>query len=43
MDKQYETPEILELGTVQELTLQDKDFSGDDGFTFMGTIIGNAS
>jgi hypothetical protein len=43
MDNEYTRPSIVELGTVAELTLQDKDFSGDDGFTLMGQTIGDAS
>jgi hypothetical protein len=39
----YQRPEIKELGTVRELTLQDKAFGGSDGFTFMGIPIQNAS
>ncbi|TQN37947.1 hypothetical protein FHU33_4620 [Blastococcus colisei] len=39
----YEAPQIVEIGSLHELTLQDKDFSGNDGFTLMGQAIGNAS
>lgn len=39
----YEAPEIVEIGSLHELTLQDKDSGGNDGFTFLGQIIGNAS
>jgi hypothetical protein len=43
MNEAYETPQLVEIGTLHELTLQDKDFGGDDGFTFMGAAIGNNS
>lgn len=43
MDKIYTRPTVVELGSVAELTLQDKDVTGDDGFTFQGQTIGNAS
>lgn len=39
----YESPQIVEIGSLHELTLQDKDSSGNDGFTFLGQVIGNAS
>jgi hypothetical protein len=39
----YERPVVTDLGTLKELTQQDKDFGSDDGFTFQGQIIGNAS
>lgn len=43
MDNAYESPAIVELGTMAELTQQDKDFAGDDGFTFQGVVIGDSS
>jgi len=43
MTEDYRPPQLTELGTLHELTLQDKDTSGNDGFTFMGQVIGNAS
>jgi hypothetical protein len=37
---QYESPELVELGTLHELTLTcDKRLGGSDGFTFMGQAI----
>jgi hypothetical protein len=40
----YEAPALTVLGTFHELTeLQDKKYASTDGFTFMGTPIGNAS
>jgi hypothetical protein len=39
----YEAPSIVVVGTLHELTLQDKDFVGDDGLTFQGQTIGNVS
>ena len=41
--KQYQRPEIRELGSLEELTLQDKDYGSSDGLTFQGVPIGNAS
>jgi hypothetical protein len=38
----YESPALVELGTLQELTLSDfcdKKLGGTDGFTFMGLAI----
>jgi hypothetical protein len=49
MDEQlntYEAPQIVEIGSVHELTLTGpiaKELGGDDGFTFMGQGIHNAS
>jgi hypothetical protein len=39
----YESPALEELGTVQELTQQDKKFGQSDGFTFLGISITNSS
>lgn len=42
----YEAPQIVEIGSVHELTLTGpvpKEFGGGDGFTFMGIGIHNAS
>jgi hypothetical protein len=42
MKATYEPPVVVELGTLQELTLQfpcDKRLNGSDGFTFMGEPI----
>jgi hypothetical protein len=39
----YEPPTLFRVGTLHELTLQDKKFGRSDGFTFMGTSITNAS
>ena len=41
--EKYEAPEVVEIGSLHELTLQDKDATGNDGFTFLGQVIGNAS
>lgn len=41
--RKYVAPELSEIGSLHDLTLQDKDFGGDDGFTLLGVIIGNAS
>ena len=36
----YESPALVELGTLQELTLGcDKKLGSSDGFTFMGQAI----
>lgn len=43
MDDVYEAPQLVEIGSLHELTLQDKDSTGNDGFTFLGQVIGNAS
>jgi hypothetical protein len=43
MDDAYEAPQLVEIGTLHELTLQDKDFGGDDGLSFLGQTIGNNS
>lgn len=43
MDNQYEAPSVTELGSLSELTLQDKDFTGDDGLTLQGVVIGDSS
>jgi hypothetical protein len=40
--RSYEAPSIVEIGTLQELTLQGKNFGSDDGFTFSGIPIGNS-
>lgn len=39
----YEAPQIVEIGSLHELTLQEKVFGEDDGFTFQGNSIGVAS
>ncbi len=39
----YEAPELIEIGTVNELTFGDKKYGDSDGFTFMGVPITNAS
>lgn len=39
----YEPPELKVLGTVQELTLQDKRLGLTDGFTFLNAEICNVS
>lgn len=43
MENIYEAPQLVEIGSLHELTLQDKDLSGNDGLTFQGQVIGNAS
>jgi hypothetical protein len=39
----YESPELRVLGTVQELTQQDKMLGSADGFTLLGIPITNNS
>jgi hypothetical protein len=39
----YDAPAIVEIGSLHELTLQDKEFGPSDGFTLMGVPIRNAS
>ena len=39
----YERPQIKDLGSLQALTQQNKDFGGNDGFTFQNIPVGNAS
>ena len=39
----YAAPRIVELGKVEQLTLQDKKFGSSDGFTFLGVPITNNS
>jgi hypothetical protein len=40
----YEAPQIVEIGSVHELTLTTaKELGGDDGFSFMGQGMHNAS
>jgi hypothetical protein len=39
----YKAPELRVLGTVQELTHQDKALGVSDGFTFLGIPITNNS
>lgn len=41
--KSYEAPALAEIGSLNELTLQDKTFGPSDGFTFQGIPISNAS
>jgi hypothetical protein len=40
---EYEAPSIETIGTLHELTLQDKEFGPSDGFTLNGAPIRNAS
>jgi hypothetical protein len=40
--RSYEAPSIVEIGTLQELTMQGKNFGSSDGFTFSGIPIGNS-
>lgn len=39
----YEAPSIVEIGTLHELTLQSKDFTGSDGIDLLGIPLGPAS
>lgn len=39
----YEAPALAEIGSLNELTLQNKDFGASDGFTFQGNPISNSS
>lgn len=41
--EEYEAPTIVEIGSLHELTLQDKELGETDGFTFEGQPITNAS
>jgi hypothetical protein len=43
MDTKYERPVMTVLGSVHELTLQDKELGESDGLTFEGDPIRNAS
>jgi len=43
MNDPYESPEIKDLGSLEDLTLQDKTLGSSDGFTFNGAPIRNAS
>jgi hypothetical protein len=39
----YEAPALKVIGSIRELTLQDKKFGPTDGFTLMGVAITNNS
>ena len=39
----WTAPVLTIYGSLEKLTGQNKVFGGDDGFTYMGTPIGNAS
>jgi hypothetical protein len=39
----YEAPALKVIGSLRELTLQDKKFGPTDGFTLMGVAITNNS
>jgi hypothetical protein len=39
----YTTPQVTVHGTLEELTKQDKDLGGSDGFTFQQQPIQNVS
>lgn len=39
----YEAPALTVIGSLKELTLQNKDFGQSDGFQFQGADIANAS
>jgi len=43
MTRPYERPELKDLGSLQALTQQDKQFGQSDGFTLNGIPITNAS
>ena len=44
MEKQtYTTPELQVHGSVEDLTLGDKDYGPTDGFTFQGNPIADVS
>jgi hypothetical protein len=43
MDTGYEPPVLEEIGSLHELTLQDKTYGSTDGFTFQGVPITNNS
>jgi hypothetical protein len=43
MDVRYEPPVLEEIGSLHELTLQDKKYGSTDGFTFQGVPITNNS
>jgi hypothetical protein len=43
MQKPYTSPTVTVVGSVHEITQQDKEFGGSDGLTFEGVPIRNAS
>lgn len=43
MTKTYESPEVTDHGSLEDLTLQDKTAGSSDGFTLNGSPIRNAS
>lgn len=43
MNDSYESPEVKDLGSLEDMTLQDKTFGPADGLTFNGASIRNAS
>lgn len=43
MDANYEEPVIVDHGSLTDLTLQSKDFTGSDGLDLLGVPLGNAS
>jgi hypothetical protein len=40
---EYEPPLLQDIGSLQQLTMQDKDFGASDGVTLNGVPIGNTS
>lgn len=43
MSQPYEQPEVKDLGSLTDLTLQNKDYGLSDGFLFQGDPIMNVS
>lgn len=41
--KSWDAPALTVYGSLAEITGQDKQYGGDDGYTFMGQPIQNAS
>jgi hypothetical protein len=42
-EQPYESPLLISLGAVHDLTQQDKKYGASDGMTFMGVSITNNS
>lgn len=42
-DEVYEAPSLAEVGSLEELTLQEKQIGQGDGFTFQGQPIRNVT
>jgi len=43
LNQPYEQPEVKDLGSLTDLTLQNKDYGFSDGFLFQGDSITNVS